>query len=212
MVDDAAYLFPFLLTGTRARLAATDYEGASQWVKRIADVLARRAIPGTLPAVAHAEGLLQLARGDAANAREKFATAGFEWRARDRYWEGSWAELDQSRCLVALRQLPEARTIAETVKQHAHDLGALALMQAADVFLGDAPHVDPWHPLTAREFEVATFVASGLTNREIAATMVLAPKTVAAHVEHILAKLGASRRAEIAAWATRVTADRDVSS
>jgi DNA-binding CsgD family transcriptional regulator/tetratricopeptide (TPR) repeat protein len=212
MVDDAAYLFPFLLTGTRARLAATDYEGASQWVKRVADVLARRAIPGTLPAVAHAEGLLQLARGDAANAREKFATAGFEWRARDRYWEGSWAELDQSRCLVALRQLPEARTIAETVKQHAHDLGALALMQAADVFLGDAPHVDPWHPLTAREFEVATFVASGLTNREIAATMVLAPKTVAAHVEHILAKLGASRRAEIAAWATRVTADRDVSS
>jgi DNA-binding CsgD family transcriptional regulator len=31
---------------------------------------------------------------------------------------------------------------------------------------------------------------------------VLSPKTIAAHVEHILSKLGAARRAEIAAWVT----------
>jgi DNA-binding NarL/FixJ family response regulator len=64
--------------------------------------------------------------------------------------------------------------------------------------------------LTTREFQVATLVASGLTNREMADKLVLSPKTVSAHVEHILAKLGASRRAEIAAWATRVEAGRDV--
>jgi DNA-binding CsgD family transcriptional regulator len=55
--------------------------------------------------------------------------------------------------------------------------------------------------LSAREVEVARLIATGATNREIAAKLTIAPKTVAAHVEHILAKLGASRRAQIATWA-----------
>lgn len=58
-------------------------------------------------------------------------------------------------------------------------------------------------PLTAREFEVARLVAGGATNREIAERLVIAPKTASAHVEHILAKLGVNRRAEIAAWVAR---------
>jgi DNA-binding CsgD family transcriptional regulator len=60
---------------------------------------------------------------------------------------------------------------------------------------------NPWAPLTSREAEVATLVARGLTNAAIADELGCAPKTVTSHVEHILAKLGASRRAEIAAWA-----------
>ena len=36
----------------------------------------------------------------------------------------------------------------------------------------------------------------------IAAELGIAPKTASSHVEHFLAKLGASRRAEIAAWAS----------
>ena len=59
---------------------------------------------------------------------------------------------------------------------------------------------EPWAPLTAREYEVARLVADGHTNPEIAKALDVATKTVAAHVEHILAKLGVGRRAEIAAW------------
>jgi DNA-binding CsgD family transcriptional regulator len=55
--------------------------------------------------------------------------------------------------------------------------------------------------LSAREIEVARLVATGATNREIASALTIAPKTVAAHVEHILTKLGVSRRAQIATWA-----------
>jgi DNA-binding CsgD family transcriptional regulator len=55
--------------------------------------------------------------------------------------------------------------------------------------------------LTAREREIARLVALGMTNKEIAAALTISPKTVAAHVEHILAKLGFSRRAQIATWA-----------
>ena len=46
---------------------------------------------------------------------------------------------------------------------------------------------------------MARLVAAGGTNREIAAKLFLSPKTVASHVGHILAKLGAARRIEIAA-------------
>ena len=55
--------------------------------------------------------------------------------------------------------------------------------------------------LTPRETEVARRVGEGCTNREIAAALSISPKTVAAHIEHILTKLGASRRAQIATWA-----------
>jgi DNA-binding CsgD family transcriptional regulator len=54
--------------------------------------------------------------------------------------------------------------------------------------------------LSAREMEIATWVGRGATNREIAAGLYISPKTVAAHVEHIRAKLGFSRRTQIAAW------------
>ncbi|MGW5146396.1 response regulator transcription factor [Rhodococcus koreensis] len=53
--------------------------------------------------------------------------------------------------------------------------------------------------LSPREREVAAHVAAGMINKEIAAKLVLSPRTVEGHVEHILEKLGMSRRHEIAA-------------
>lgn len=60
----------------------------------------------------------------------------------------------------------------------------------------------PWELLTAREREVGTLVAQGLTNRDIAARLVVSKRTVDAHVEHILGKLGYSSRVQIAALAS----------
>jgi DNA-binding CsgD family transcriptional regulator len=44
--------------------------------------------------------------------------------------------------------------------------------------------------LTPREADVLTLVASGYTNREIAAELVISVKTAGVHVSHILRKLG----------------------
>jgi predicted ATPase/DNA-binding CsgD family transcriptional regulator len=59
----------------------------------------------------------------------------------------------------------------------------------------------PWEQLTARERQVAALVAQGMTNREIASRLVVSKRTVDAHVEHILAKLGFSSRVQVAALA-----------
>jgi predicted ATPase/DNA-binding CsgD family transcriptional regulator len=55
--------------------------------------------------------------------------------------------------------------------------------------------------LTRREQEVATLLAHGYKNRQIAAELIIAERTAANHVEHILSKLGASSRAQVAVWA-----------
>jgi predicted ATPase/DNA-binding CsgD family transcriptional regulator len=54
--------------------------------------------------------------------------------------------------------------------------------------------------LTRREHEIAELVAEGLTNREIAARLVISRRTAESHIEHILAKLGFTSRAQIARW------------
>ena len=55
--------------------------------------------------------------------------------------------------------------------------------------------------LTPREQEIATLIADGYSNRAIADELVISPATAARHVANILAKLGFTSRAQIAAWA-----------
>jgi len=58
----------------------------------------------------------------------------------------------------------------------------------------------PMSVLTAREQQIATLIARGLSNRAIAEELVISPATAARHVANILGKLGLSSRAQVAAW------------
>jgi len=58
-------------------------------------------------------------------------------------------------------------------------------------------------PLTERETEVLRLLAQGLSNQEIARTLIIGEQTVKSHVSHILAKLGVPSRTQAALYAIR---------
>jgi DNA-binding CsgD family transcriptional regulator len=104
----------------------------------------------------------------------------------------------------------DATNLVNEVRAAATEMAAEPLLaraeQLARTARGRGSEQELWHPLTTREFEVARLVADGRTNAEVAEELGISPKTASAHIEHIFAKLGLSRRAEVATWATSVAA------
>jgi DNA-binding NarL/FixJ family response regulator len=64
---------------------------------------------------------------------------------------------------------------------------------------GARSEVEYRHGLTAREIEVMSLLAEGLTNKAIGERLYVSPRTVSTHVSNLLAKLGLSNRGEAAA-------------
>jgi DNA-binding NarL/FixJ family response regulator len=60
----------------------------------------------------------------------------------------------------------------------------------------DASPEEPIERLTSREQEVLSHVAKGLTNKEVAKTLALSPRTVQLHLGNIFSKLGVTSRTE----------------
>lgn len=82
------------------------------------------------------------------------------------------------------------------------------MMRTRSTRLADEPvalislrHAGQPFGLTARETVVLRHIADGACNREVAARLGVAPRTVATHVEHVLRKLGAETRTGAAARA-----------
>jgi DNA-binding CsgD family transcriptional regulator/tetratricopeptide (TPR) repeat protein len=199
-LGDAAYLYPFLTTGTRAYLTVRDSAAAERWCTRSSALVQLRDIPGTRPATAHAQWLLQLAAGQTGAARLLLEEARDGWRERDRFWDAIRATVDLAHCAIRSRRPRDAVSLVADAREHATAAGATTLLGLVDAIAIDS---EKGGLLSPRELDVARLVADGATNRQIAERLVISPKTASSHVEHILAKLSASRRSEIAAWVTR---------
>jgi len=215
-VGDVFLFAPFLLTGLRARLAQRDVQGAERWLLEASMPLREAGYAALAPVLDHADGLLALARGSTGRARSRLTEAVRGWDRQRRVWESTWARLDLAATLLRARRVGEATEVLTDARIVADALGSRPLMARAVELLRTARSRrgfgEPWAPLTAREFAVARLVADGQTNGEIATQLDVSPRTVSAHVEHIMAKLGVNRRSEIAAWAARISVDADESS
>jgi DNA-binding CsgD family transcriptional regulator len=104
------------------------------------------------------------------------------------------SDVELGRVLSALGREVEGRRLVAAAGPVARRLGMTPWVERIEALTAQAD------PLTPREREIARLVALGRSNREIAAGLVLSERTVANHVQHVLTKLGFTRRAQIAAW------------
>ena len=123
----------------------------------------------------------------------------------------AYEEVNQTHLPEPLRGLldewlaPARRTAGGAAARLFAEGRRMTLEDAVEQALADEPE-DPWRvgrgiSLTRRESEVASLVARGLTNRDIADRLYISVRTVEVHVDRILSKLGFRTRTQLAAWA-----------
>ncbi|SNR33273.1 Predicted ATPase [Haloechinothrix alba] len=122
-------------------------------------------------------------------------------------WEATGSTPDVAVSLPHRKHLKATRrALGDSRFEAAYSTGrAMTEEETARYALGEETGVrtvvaDTTCPLTPRQKEIADLVADGLTNREIATKLVITPRTADTHVQHILAKLDAGNRAQIATW------------
>jgi DNA-binding CsgD family transcriptional regulator len=97
-----------------------------------------------------------------------------------------------------MRRKRAAREAIEAALDGFEELGAATWVDRAHAELGRIGGRTRQDGLTAAERRVASLVAEGRTNREVAAALFLGERTVASHLTHIYAKLGVRSRTELA--------------
>jgi DNA-binding CsgD family transcriptional regulator len=148
----------------------------------------------------HAQGAVRFHEGDATGGAAALREAWTAWQGLEVPYEAA-----RVRVLIGLacRQLGDEEAALmelDAAQWTFRQLGAAPDLARAQA-LSRQGGVEPAHGLTARELEVLRFVATGRTNRAIAAELFLSEKTVARHVSNIFTKLGVSSRAAATAYA-----------
>ena len=194
---------------TRAQIALGRLEDADEWAERAWASAETMGLPARLGWARAARAAVDLARGDApaavAGTREALdlcVEAGEPLGvARFRLQLGQ-ALAAAGEPDAATRELERARAELLAIgadryaDQAARELRGLG--QRVARVGGRAAAADGVASLSAREHEIAELVATGKTNKEIAAELFLAPKTIENHLSRIFSKLEVSSRAAVA--------------
>jgi DNA-binding NarL/FixJ family response regulator len=181
-------------------LAAGDVQAARAVADELSETADQLDAPLVRALAAQAQGAVLLSEGDPQAALAALRRAWTAWQELEVPYEGA-----RVRVLIGLacRQLGDDES-AEMELDAAHwifgRLGAAPDVARAQSLSAKAA-AKPTGGLTARELEVLHLVATGKTNRVIAAELFLSEKTVARHVSNIFTKLGLSSRAAATAYA-----------
>ncbi|WP_334173297.1 helix-turn-helix transcriptional regulator [Sinomonas sp.] len=186
----------FLPAYVEVMAAAGDAEAAQAGAAEFAS-LARASGAALQKAEALAvQGTACLAAGDPAGAAAAFRSASIACHDLRLPYPEARARAALGRCYAALGDDEAATLEIEAARQVFERLGAGPDLQALP---GHTPSSST--PLTERELDVIRLVATGLTNRAVAAKLVLSEKTVARHLANIYAKLGIASRSAATAYA-----------
>jgi DNA-binding CsgD family transcriptional regulator/tetratricopeptide (TPR) repeat protein len=208
----AMRVLPLLATACAHAGAPRDARAARDRLAALVADSYYRAGPASL---ALTDGIIAAASGDGAVAIPALQRAVEEWRRLELPWESAIASLLLAEQLIACGRADEAREVAGIAADLFEDMGAALDLSRAHAVLRqlgvrrrgrssstcECSADSPLHALTPREREVVACVARGHTNKQIARTLSLSPRTVANHVAAIFAKLGCRTRTEVAALA-----------
>jgi DNA-binding CsgD family transcriptional regulator len=145
-------------------------------------------------------GAVLLAEGDPRAALAALRPSWTAWQALDAPYEAARTRVVVGLACRALGDADAAVLEFDAAADAFRDLGArpdLARVEA----IREERAARPAGGLTNREVEVLRLVASGKTNREVAADLVISERTVARHVSNIFDKLGVPSRAAATAYA-----------
>lgn len=202
--DGAASIAAVLAAGGRSRLdRAALLSAQSEIALATGDVDLAEEAAAELAATAHdfdsaglradahrAVGAVHLARGRVMEALSELRSAFNAWNELDVPYEAA-----RTRMLLAQGY----QACGDTDAAAREEAAAAACFDRLGVVTGALP--DAPGGLTAREIEVLRVLATGKSNREIAAELFLSPKTVARHLSNIFAKIGSPSRAAATAYA-----------
>ena len=184
-----------------ACVGAGDLDTAQSALDRLAARHARLARPWTTLGLARGRVLVGGARGeDLTEALAELARARASVPA-------DVIPLDRARCLliggIAHRRVRRKREAREALTLAAEEFDALGATTFAERARAELARIGgrPAAPteLTATEERVARLAAQGATNRVIADTLFMSPKTVEANLARVYRKLGIASRAELGA-------------
>ena len=186
----AAFVKIMLATGdVRAARDASDELGT----------LAEEADSNQLRATARqCAGAVLLEEGDPNGALNELAAAGDLWRQLGAPYEIAHVRLLRATACERVGDDVTAELEREAALKSLESLGAHADL-AAMRKVGE-PATSPGG-LSSREIEVIELVAKGMTNKQIAADLVISEKTVARHISNIFTKIGVGSRSAATAWA-----------
>jgi len=195
---------------TRSTLALGRREEARDWAARAEQLASGLDLALADGAAKRALALVALDAGDAGRAVELALAAAAGADGRSARIEAGRSRIVAGRALVAAGQRARGIDLLHETRADLMRCGARRLAQEAGRELrllgvnapapvarraGDGGTTD----LSKREREVATLVAAGNSNPQIAQALYLSPKTVEGHMSRIFGKLGVSSRAELAA-------------
>ena len=127
-----------------------------------------------------------------------FRRASRESTIREPYLGAARSRLGKAAWEAAFAE-GQSMTFEEAV---GYALSEVDVSQAGAVYGSGASDDQLLVVLTSREREVATLVARGLTNRQIAQELSISERTTGNHVAKVLKKLGLASRVQIASWVT----------
>ena len=183
-------------------VAAGDLREAEQAAAELAAIARGLDSPLLQAMAAQAAGECAVARGDGAAALPVLRDAWSGWREMGAPYESALVRVLMARAHRGLGDEDAADMELEAAEWVFDQLGAVPDAQRARALSSRAPEPTAG-PLTRREVEVLRLVATGMTNRAVAAELFLSEKTVARHLSNIFAKVGVSSRAAATAYAFR---------